>query len=186
MISAKFSADMDEVVDTEPLGLLLLAPKLGVLLCAESSPLLAPLAPPGITRGGPLLLFCVFSFGVWFVPIGVARLSLGGCLLELGIARGGSAEFSDIGGAAVLFTGLWLGEAGIASPNRGTLAPDCDLAPPGIGGRSSGAGEAISVRSGGSTLRLLESATLGAQIRARGCQRRRARLLDSLAAVPVG
>ena len=131
---------MDDVVETEPLWLLLLAPKLGVLLCVESSPLLPVLAALGICNGGPLLLTCVFSCGVWFVPIGVARLSFGGCLW--GIANGGSAEFSDMGGAAVLFTGLWLGDAGIASPNRGTFGPDGDFPAPGMGGRSNGAGEA--------------------------------------------
>lgn len=106
------------------------------------------------------------------MPIGVARLSFGGCLLGLGIAKGGNAEFSDIGGAAALFTGLWFGEAGMASPNRGTFVPDGVLPPPGIGGRSNGAGEAMSERSGGATLRLeFGSATLGAQTLARGCQK---------------
>lgn len=79
----------------------------------------------------------------------MARLSFGGCLL--GIANGGRAELSDIGGAAALFTGLWFGDAGIASPSRGTLLPDCDRPAPGMGGRSNGAGEAMSVRSGVST-----------------------------------
>ena len=171
-MSAKFNADIDDVVETEPFGLPLLAPKLGVLLCAESSPLLPPLAAPGITKGGPLLLFCAFSCGVWLVPIGVARLSLGGCLL--GIASGGRAEFSDMGGAALLFTGLAFGEAGMASPSLGTLLPDAVLPAPGIGGRSNGAGDAISARSGGSTARFeLGCATLDTEELARGCQRRR-------------
>ena len=61
MISAKFNADMDEVVDTEPFGLLLVAPKLGVLLRFESSPLRAPLAALGITNGGPTLRRFVVS-----------------------------------------------------------------------------------------------------------------------------
>lgn len=51
------------------------------------------------------------------------------------------AEFSDMGGAAALLTGRWLGEAGMARPNRGAPAP-CRRAP-GMGGRSRGAGEAI-------------------------------------------
>lgn len=53
--------------------------------------------------------------------MGVARLSLGGCWR--GMERGGMPEFSAMGGAAVLFTGRWLGDAGIARPSRGTL-PD--------------------------------------------------------------
>lgn len=66
---------------------------------------------------------------------------------------GGRAVFSDIGGAAVLFTGLWLGEAGIARPKRGTLLPDCCRPWPGIGGRNRGAGEAMFDRSFGSSER---------------------------------
>ena len=57
MMSAKFNADMEDVVETEPFGLPLLAPKLGVLLWVESSPLLAWLAALGMTSGGPLLRF---------------------------------------------------------------------------------------------------------------------------------
>jgi hypothetical protein len=125
-----------------------------------------------MTKGGTLRLF-VPSCGVWFDPIGVARLSFGGCLL--GIANGGRAEFSDMGGAAALLTGLWFGDAGMARPNRGTLLPDCDLPAPGMGGRSNGAGDAMSYRSGASTESLsslfLGSATLGRQAWQRGCQK---------------
>ena len=100
--------------------------------------------------------------------MGVARLSLGGCLL--GIANGGRAEVSDMGGAAELLTGLWLGDAGMARPNRGTLLPDCDLPAPGMGGRSNGTGDAMSDRSGAPGL-FFESATLGRQVWQRGCQK---------------
>jgi len=135
-------------VETDPL-----APKLFVWLCSESSLLPPPgVNPaPGICNGGPLRLVCIFSDGVRCEPIGVAIVSLGGPAL-LGMLRGGSAEppASDIGGAATLFTGLWLGEAGMDRPNRGTLLPDCDRLPaPGMGGRSSGAGDAMSMRFGG-------------------------------------
>lgn len=54
------------------------------------------------------------------------------------------------GGAALLLTGLWLGEAGIARPRLGTFPRDC-WRWPGIGGRSIGAGEDMSKRDGGST-----------------------------------
>lgn len=56
--------------------------------------------------------------------MGVAKDSFGGCCL-VGMDNGGSAEFSDIGGAAALFTGRWPGDAGIANPSRGTLLPGC-------------------------------------------------------------
>ena len=100
-MSAKFTADSDEVVEIDPLWLLLLAPKLFVRLRADSS-LLPPLA--GTINGGPLLLGCAFSCGGWFEPIGVATLSFGGCFF--GISRGGSAEASVTGGAAELLIGL--------------------------------------------------------------------------------
>lgn len=58
-----------------------------------------------------------------------------------------------MGGAAALLTARWCGEAGIARPKRGTLPPDCDRPAPGMGGRRRGAGEAMSRRSGGSTVR---------------------------------
>lgn len=110
-----------------------------------------------------LLPPCVFSCGVWLVPIGVARLSFGSC--RLGMTKGGRPEEGDCcdkGGAATLLTGLWLGDAGMAKPRRGTLGPDCDF-PPGMGGLSRGAGEAMFDRSTGSTARRewLLSATLG-------------------------
>ena len=160
-ISAKFRAEYDDVVDAAPLlWPVLLAPKLPVLLCALSS-LLPPLAdfadkpPPGICSGGSLLLPRAFSSGVCAVPIGVARLSLGGPCRP-GICKGGMGDiplgFWFIGGAAALLTGLWFGEAGIARPSRGTLGEAVRL-PPGIGGLRSGAGDAISVRSGGSRVR---------------------------------
>lgn len=75
--------------------------------------------------------------------MGVARLSLGGW--RLGIDSGGSAKLlAGIAGAALLLTGRWLGEAGIDRPSLGTLL---------FGGLNSGAGEAISVRSGGGSPR---------------------------------
>lgn len=135
---------------------MLLPPKLFVLLCAESS--LFKLETPAKFNGGPALFFCVFSCGVWLDPIGVAKLSFGGCFE--GICKGGRAEFSDIGGAAAELTGRAFGEAGIANPNRGTLLPEPGLPPPGMGGLSNGAGDAMSVRSGGSTVRF-DCATLG-------------------------
>jgi hypothetical protein len=75
------------------------------------------------------------------VPMGVARLNLGGW--ALGIDNGGSAGLSSIGGAAALLTGLWLGDAGIARPSRGSLFADPARPAPGTGGRSSGTGDAI-------------------------------------------
>lgn len=132
--------------------------------------------PVTFSGGGPTLFFCGFSCGVWLEPIGVARLSLGGCLV--GIAKGGRAEFSDIGGAAALLTGRAFGEAGIANPNRGTLFPEDDLPAPGIGGLSNGAGDAMSVRSGGSTVRF-DCATLGSCTQAQGCRRRQEICLPS-------
>lgn len=135
---------------------MVLPPKLPVRLCALSSLLPPPpppaeRPPPGITSGGSRRLFCAFSCGVCTFPIGVARLSFGGpCLVfVLSVSDGIAAEFSDIGGAAALLTGLWFGEAGIARPSRGTLFAEFPLLAPGIGGRRSGAGDAISTRSGG-------------------------------------
>ena len=135
---------------------MLLPPKLFVLLCAESS--LCTLETPVRFNGGPTLFFCGFSWGVWLEPIGVARLSLGGCFK--GICRGGRAAFSDTGGAAAELTGRTFGDAGIASPNRGSLPPGVERPAPGMGGLNNGAGEAMSVRSGGSTERF-DCATLG-------------------------
>jgi hypothetical protein len=85
--------------------------------------------------------------------MGVARLSLGGPALP-GIMSGGRAAppTSDMGGAAALLTGLWLGEAGMERPSLGPLLLDCERAP-GMGGRRRGAGDAMSARPGGSTAR---------------------------------
>lgn len=158
--SWKLTCEIELLVDSDPAAFVpVLAPKLFVRLCAESSLLFAALdAPkaPGITKGGPRFRGCTFSCGVWFEPIGVAKLNFGAC--DLPIAMG---CMSAIGGAAELLTGLWCGEAGIDSPSRGTFGPDCCRGAPGIGGRSSGAGDAISERSGGSTLNLVASATVG-------------------------
>lgn len=67
------------------------------------------------------------------VPIGVANDNFGG---------GGRPDCCegnpDI--CTALFNGLTLGEGGIASPNLGVRLP-LDCLPPGIGGRSKGAGE---------------------------------------------
>ena len=70
-------------------------------------------------------------------------------MFVLSLSEGGAAEFSDSGGAAALFTGRWAGDAGIARPSRGTLFAEFPLFAPGIGGRKSGAGDAMSTRSGG-------------------------------------
>lgn len=70
-------------------------------------------------------------------------------MFVLSVSEGRAAEFSDMGGAAALFTGLWFGEAGIARPRRGTLFAEFPRFAPGIGGRRSGAGDAMSTRSGG-------------------------------------
>jgi hypothetical protein len=93
--------EYDDAVDTEPF-----APKLFVLLCADSSLLPPPgVKPdPGITNGGPLLFVCP-SCGVCLVPIGVATLSFGGCCFP-GIVNGGRLLLiSLMGGAAALLTG---------------------------------------------------------------------------------
>lgn len=96
---------MELLVDSDPAAFVpVLAPKLFVRLCAESSLLFAALDPPrllGTISGGPLLRGCAFSCGVWFEPMGVARLSLGGCGLPMV-----AGCMSDIGGAAELLTGL--------------------------------------------------------------------------------
>ena len=108
-------------------------------------------------NGGPLRLF-VLSCGVELDPMGVARLSFGGRFV--GIASGGNADVSEIGGAAALLTALWCGDDGIASPSLGSLFAGCVRAPPGIGGRSSGAGDAMSNLSGCSTRSLAWPALL--------------------------
>lgn len=89
----------------------------------------------------------------------------------LSVSDGTAAEFSDMGGAAALLTGLWFGDAGMDSPRRGILFAELPLLAPGIGGRSSGAGDAMSTRSGGGC------ATIGY---ACGGRRRGAEPLDSL------
>jgi len=106
-----------------------------------------------MTSGGPLLRGWP-SCGACLVPIGVATLNFGGCCLP-GIDRGGKLDMvSLIGGAAALLTGLCPGLAGIAKPNRGSLLPCADRPPPGIGGRSKGAGLAMVERvPGGSSVR---------------------------------
>ena len=151
---------MELLVESDPAAFVpVLAPKLFVRLCAESSLLFAALdAPrlPGMTNGGPRRRGCTFSCGVWLEPMGVAKLSLGACGRPM--PMGGR---SDMGGAAELLTGLWCGDAGIDSPSRGTLGPDCCRWAPGMGGRRRGAGDAMSERSGGSTLSLVVSATVG-------------------------
>lgn len=50
-----------------------------------------------------------------------------------------------------MLTGFAFGEGGIARPNLGVLAPPA-LRPPGIGGRSKGAGDDILGREAGSLL----------------------------------
>lgn len=149
--SGKFIIEYDDAVDTDPL-----LPKLFVLLCAESS-LLPPLGvkpAPGtiIFNAGPLLLLCAFSDGVRLVPMGVAKLSFGGpCLPGMAKAKGGNLEDGcGICGGAGLSTGLWLGEAGIASPSLGSFWPDC-ARPPGTGGRRSGTEDAMFAPLGGSS-----------------------------------
>lgn len=66
----------------DPLKFVELAPKLFDLLLADSS-LLPPLAEifspaPGISKGGPALLFVTPSCGIPWLPMGVARLNFGG------------------------------------------------------------------------------------------------------------
>jgi len=144
--SAKLIIEYDDAVDTDPF-----APKLFVLLCAESSLLPPPgvRPPPGMINGGPLLLLCWFSCGACLVPIGVATLSFGGCCLP-GIDNGGRFDIvSLMSGTAALLTSLCPGLAGIARPSRGSLLPVADRPPPGMGGRNKGAGLAILGRSGG-------------------------------------
>lgn len=127
-------------VDMEPLAVALV-PKLPVLLCADSS-LLAPLVErPGLSvKVGFCRRGCAFSCGVCAEPIGVARLSFGGP--ALGMESGGRPTLLAMGGAAPLLTGLWLGDAGMASPRRGTLLAE-PCRPPGTGGCRSGTPEAI-------------------------------------------
>jgi hypothetical protein len=149
-MSAKFSAEYDDVVEFEPW--FVLCPKLLVRLCALSSLLPPPFADrpvPGICSVSFLFACALFSCGVRTLPMGVARLNLGNCWRE-GIESGGRPDvLSDMGGAAALFTGRAFGEGGIERPSFGTLLPDCWRLAPGIGGRRRGAGEAMSRRSGG-------------------------------------
>jgi len=61
---SKFIAlDIEDVVDIEPFWLILLAPKLFVLLCAESS-LLCAVDTPVKFNGGPTLFLCMPSCGI--------------------------------------------------------------------------------------------------------------------------
>lgn len=76
------------------------------------------------------------------------------------MVNGGIATLFDMGGAAVLLTGRWLGEDGIARPSRGTLPP-CWRPAPGMGGRRSGAGEDMMARSTSAARELSWSATMG-------------------------
>ena len=111
---------------------MVLAPKLLVRLCAESSLLCAEM--PGTASGGPRRRVCVLSCGVWLVPMGVASDSLGGP------ARTVDA-FDAADGTAELLTGRWLGDAGMARPNRGIiLGVDSCRPDPGMGGRCIGVG----------------------------------------------
>jgi hypothetical protein len=79
-MSAKFSAEYDDVVEFDP-PWFVLCPKLFVRLCALSSLLPPPLAdkPPGICSVSFLLAWVLFSCGVRTLPMGVAKLSLGNC-----------------------------------------------------------------------------------------------------------
>lgn len=92
--------------------------------------------------------------------MGVARLSFGGACL-VGMESGGMAGLFNMGGAAALLTGRWLADDGIARPSRGTLPADCCRAAPGMGGRSSGAGEDMIARSASVEREGLSSATVG-------------------------
>lgn len=97
-----------------------------------------------------------------------------------GMESGGSADvFCDIGGAAELLMGLWLGEAGMARPSLGTLFPDCDRPAPGTGGRRRGAGEAMLARFGGLRERDGGWATTGKQKGGRLSKRECATLLTA-------
>jgi hypothetical protein len=74
---------------------------------------------------------------LWLLPIGVASCKRGKDGLDP-IAPGICSVRPP--GAGPPLTGLTLGEGGMASPNLGVLAP-LFWRLPGIGGRSSGAGE---------------------------------------------
>jgi hypothetical protein len=79
-MSAKFSAEYDDVVEFEPW--FVLCPKLLVRLCALSSLLPPPFADkpvPGIWSVSFLFACGLFSCGVRTLPMGVAKLSLGNC-----------------------------------------------------------------------------------------------------------
>lgn len=91
--------------------------------------------------------------------MGVARLNFGGGW-RAGMDSGGIAAMFDMGGAAALLTGRWLGDEGIARPSRGTLPP-CWRPAPGMGGRRSGAGEDMMARSTSAAREELSSATMG-------------------------
>lgn len=84
------------------------------------------------------------SCGVVLLPIGVANRNCGGVGRDDGrciVAKGGRAGRE--GGSALLLTGFWLGEGGIASPRRGVLGPPLLRFAPGTGGLRSGAGDGV-------------------------------------------
>lgn len=83
------------------------------------------------------------SCGVVLLPEGVASCNLGGVGREEG--RGGWVRGARSGMVLLPATGFWLGDGGMASPRRGVLAPPPARFPPGIGGRSRGAGEDIAL-----------------------------------------
>ena len=141
--SETFKANIDNFVETDPFGVLLLPPKLLGILGAELALLLwlADSLPPGITSSGLFLLSRWFSCGDGHVSTGVARLGLGGCCFSTD--KGGMAKFSDISGAAALLTGLWFGEVGIASVDLGTLTPGYDQTAAWTGCLTISAGDAM-------------------------------------------
>lgn len=78
------------------------------------------------------------------LPIGVANRNCGGVGRDDGrciVARGG--RDGREGGSALLFTGFWLGEGGIARPKRGVLGPPLLRLGPGTGSLKRGAGDGV-------------------------------------------
>ena len=98
-----------------------------------------PATPPSADEVAPTgngRLVPEASCGVEWLPRGVARRNCGGA----GRPDGGACKGGTPGAVALLPTGRWLGEGGMARPSCGVRAPPRRLAP-GTGGRRRGAGD---------------------------------------------
>lgn len=129
----------DESAEVVPLARPSTMVKLPVLEWALLS--LAPLAEltPIDSGGGFPCGMASASDGVVLLPIGVARRSCGSARREAGRRAGRGCGIS--GTLALLLTGLWSAEGGIARPRRGVRGPPLLRFAPGMGGRRRGTGD---------------------------------------------